>query len=101
MKKSFFLNQENSSPTLQLLDTIGIISDSLKECLGIEKQVDDILWKLGFTNYFKGSKYIKDAILLAYDNSNLLLDMNSLVQKLQKKITLIMLVLFEQIWTGH
>ena len=67
------------------LDTINIISNSLKECLGIEKQVDDILWKLGFTNYFKGSKYIKDAILLAYDNSKLLLDMNSLVQKVAEK----------------
>lgn len=68
-----------------MLDTISIVSNSLKECLGIEKQVDDILWKLGFTNYFKGSKYIKDAILLAYDNSKLLLDMNSLVQKVAEK----------------
>ena len=72
-EKSFSLIRNNST-NLQLLDTINIISNSLKECLGIEKQVDDILWKLGFTNYFKGSKYIKDAILLAYDNSKLLLE---------------------------
>lgn len=75
-EKGFSFIRKNST-NLQLLDTISIVSNSLKECLGIEKQVDDILWKLGFTNYFKGSKYIKDAILLAYDNSKLLLDMNA------------------------
>ncbi|CDE54541.1 sporulation transcriptional activator Spo0A [Clostridium sp. CAG:269] len=83
-EKGFSFIRKNST-NLQLLDTISIVSNSLKKCLGIEKQVDDILWKLGFTNYFKGSKYIKDAILLAYDNSKLLLDMNSLVQKVAEK----------------
>lgn len=70
---------------LQLLDIINIVSDAIKNTFEIEKQIDDILWKLGFTSYFKGSIYIKDAILLAYDNSELLLDTNKLVEKVAEK----------------
>jgi hypothetical protein len=68
-----------------LLDAISIIVDSLKDTLEIEKTIDDILWKLGFTPHFKGTDYLKDAILLAYYNDDLLEDMNILVEKIAKK----------------
>jgi hypothetical protein len=70
---------------LSLLDAINIIVDSLKDTLEIEKTIDDILWKLGFTPHFKGTAYIKDTILLAYTDTNLLEDMNVLVEKVAEK----------------
>ena len=68
-----------------LLDAINLVADSLKDTLEIEKKIDDIFWKIGLTTYFKGANYLKDAILLAYYDKNLLQDMNSLVIKVSEK----------------
>ena len=51
----------------------------------IEKNIDDILWKLGFTSYFKGSIYIKDAILMTYNDRQLLQDFNILIKNVSVK----------------
>ena len=51
----------------------------------LEKTIDNILWKLGFTSYFKGTIYLKDAILLAYNDHNLLKDSNLLIKKVAEK----------------
>lgn len=67
------------------LDIIEIIADSIKDTLEIEKRLDSILWKLGFTSYFKGTIYLKDAILLTYYNTEFLQDMNFLVNKVAEK----------------
>ena len=37
------------------------------------------------TSYFKGTIYLKDAILLAYSDKNLLLDMNDLMIKVAEQ----------------
>ena len=64
-----FLKKKNTD--FSLLDVINVISDSLKNTIELERITDDILWKLGFTSYFKGSIYLKDAILLAFNDHNL------------------------------
>ena len=51
----------------------------------LEKNLDDILWKLGFTSYFKGTIYLKDAILFVYEDKSLLYDMGKLINKVSKK----------------
>lgn len=76
----FFENQNTS-----ILDIVNVVSNSLKDCMNLEKSVDDILWRLGFTYYFKGTIYLKNAILLAYNDKNLLLDTKSLVKKVAEK----------------
>lgn len=76
----FFENQNTS-----ILDIVNVVSNSLKDCMNLEKSVDDILWQLGFTYYFKGTIYLKNAILLAYNDKNLLLDTKSLVKKVAEK----------------
>lgn len=68
-----------------LLDVISLVSDSLKDTLEIEKNVDNILWKMGFNTYLKGTTYLKDAILLAYANKKLLLDIQALIKKVAEK----------------
>lgn len=68
-----------------LLDVIGIISDSLKNTIELERTTDDILWKLGFTSYFKGTTYLKDAILLAYNDRDLLKNSSLLIKKVSEK----------------
>ena len=78
---SFFKKKED----LSLIDVMNIITESLKDTLEIEKTLDSILWKLGFTSYFKGTIYLKEAILLAYNDNKLLLDMNLLIEKIAKK----------------
>ena len=70
---------------LSLLDTITLVSNALKESLEIEKNIDTILWRIGLPTYFKGTKYLKDAILLAYSNTELLFDSQSLVKKVAEK----------------
>lgn len=75
-----FENQNTS-----ILDIVNVVSNSLKDCMNLEKSVDDILWQLGFTYYFKGTIYLKNAILLAYNDKNLLFDTKSLVQKVAEK----------------
>ena len=83
-KNKFFHNKKQTN--LSLFDTIiSIIVDSLKDTSELEKQIDSILWKLGFNSYFKGTIYIKDCILLAYSNNDLLHDMSKLVLKVSEK----------------
>lgn len=68
-----------------LLDAVNLIADTLKDTLEIEKNIDDIFWKIGLTSYFKGTVYLRDAILLAYSNKCLLLDTNELIIKVAEK----------------
>lgn len=68
-----------------LLDVVNVVSDSLKSTMELEKTVDNILWELGFTSYFKGTVYLKNAILLAYNDHNLLKDSNLLIRKVAEK----------------
>ena len=69
----------------KIFDIVKLVSDSLNDCLQIEKTIDDILWQLGFTYYFKGTIYLRDAILFAYNEQKLLLDTKALVKKVAKK----------------
>ena len=57
----------------------------MKDTLEIEKKINTILWKLGFATYFKGTIYLKDAILLAYNDNELLQDVNVLIEKVSEK----------------
>jgi len=72
-------------PNRPILDIVNLINNSLEETFEIEKNIDDIFWKIGLTSYFKGTIYLKNAILLAYSDKNLLLDMNELVAKVSEK----------------
>lgn len=81
-KHNWFFKKRND---FSFLEAINIVSDTLKDTLEIEKNIDTILWRLGFTSYFKGTIYLKEAILLAYYNNNLLYDMNLLVDEVAKK----------------
>lgn len=78
-----FLKKKNTD--FSLLDVINVISDSLKNTIELERITDDILWKFGFTSYFKGSIYLKDAILLAFNDHNLLKDSSLLIKKVSEK----------------
>lgn len=78
----FFRKKHTNS---SLFNAVNIIMDSLKDTLEIEKKIDTVLWKLGFTSYFKGTIYLKDAILLAYNDNELLQDMSKLVIKVSEK----------------
>lgn len=53
----------------------------MKETLNLEKIIDNIFEQLGFADYFKSPKYIKDAILFTYYDKFLLLNANLLVLK--------------------
>lgn len=77
----FFKNQK----TTTLFDVVELISNSLKDSLELEKKLDDLLWELGFTSYFKGTMYLKDAILFVYEDKSLLYDMGKLINKVSKK----------------
>lgn len=88
------ISQEKSSPHLlfrkettnsSTLDIINIVVNSIKDVIEIEKSINDVLWRLGFTSYFKGTIYLKDAILIAYSDNKLLQDMNTLVKKVAEK----------------
>lgn len=79
---SFFRKKHSD---FSLLDIITLVSDSLKETLEIEKDIDTILWRIGITSYFKGSTYLKDAISFAYTDRKLLLDAQALVKKVAEK----------------
>lgn len=61
-----------TSKTTTLLDVVDLVSNSLKDTLELEKKLDDILWKLGFTSYFKGTIYLKDAILFKISTASLI-----------------------------
>lgn len=79
----FFLKKEHND--FSVLDAINLITSSVRNETEVQKSIDDILWKLGFASYFKGTIYLKDAILLAYNDNELLQDMNSLVKKVAEK----------------
>lgn len=80
--RQFFKRKQFDIP---LFDVISLISDSLKDTLELEKNIDDMLWKIGFNFYLKGTTYLKDAILLAYSDRKLLLDTQALVKKVAEK----------------
>ena len=85
-----YINQEHhyffkKTKTTTLFDVVDLVSNSLKDSLELEKNLDDILWKLGFTTYFKGTIYLKDAILFVYEDRALLYDMGKLMNKISKK----------------
>ena len=82
-KTHLFFRKEQSN--FSVLEVINIISNTMKDTLEIEKKIDTILWKLGFATYFKGTIYLKDAILLAYNDNNLLQDVNVLIEKVSEK----------------
>lgn len=82
-KHHYLFWQKNTN--FSLFDAVNLVVDSLKDTLEIEKTIDNIFWKLGFTSYFKGTIYLKDAILLAYNDNKLLQDMNILVKKIAEK----------------
>ena len=69
-----------------LFDIVKLVSRSLNDCLEIEKSVDDILIRLGLTYYFKGTIYLRDTILLSYNEQKLLFDTKALVKKVAKNI---------------
>lgn len=76
-----FSKNENNS----ILEIVNVVSNSFKNCVNLEKSVNDILWQLGFTDYLKGTIYLKEAILLAYNDKQLLLETKSLVKKVAEK----------------
>lgn len=80
---NLFLKKKHAN--FSTLDAINIVANSIRNTNEIEKNIDDILWKLGFASYFKGTIYLKDAILLAYIDNELLLDMNTLVKKVAER----------------
>lgn len=82
-KSHLFFRKEQSN--FSVLEVINIISDTMKDTLEIEKKIDTTLWKLGFATYFKGTIYLKDAILLAYNDNELLQDVNVLIEKVSEK----------------
>ena len=81
--QTFF--KKNNSTIISILDIINIVSEAMKETFELEKEVDNILWGLGFTSYFKGATYLKDAILMVYNDKELLKDVNFLVEKIAEK----------------
>ena len=83
-KRHFFLFKRKAT-YFSLFDTINLVSESLKDTMEIEKNIDTILWKLGFTSYFKGTIYLKDAILLAFNDKRLLTDAKTLIKKVAEK----------------
>lgn len=77
----YFFKPNNTS----IFDIVKIVSDSLKDTLQLGKSIDDLLWQLGFSTYFKGCIYLKEAIKLAFIDRKLLLDTKKLVNEVAKK----------------
>ena len=75
---------KKKSINFPIWDIVGLVSDSLKESLEIERNIDTILWRMGFTSC-KAKGYLKDAILLAYTDKTLLLDTQNLIKKVAEK----------------
>ncbi|MCI8587251.1 MAG: hypothetical protein HFJ49_01400 [Clostridia bacterium] len=82
-KHYHFLNNGNVNGSL--FNILTLISDSLEDFIELEKIVDSILYRLNFTMHFKGVKYLKDAILLAYKEKSLLYDTQSLIKEVATK----------------
>ena len=79
--KSFFTKKSNFS----LFDIVETFVNTINDTLEIEHKIDSILWQLGFTFYFKGTIYLKDAILLAFNDKELLRNMSTLIKKVTEK----------------
>lgn len=86
------INHEKNSNILtqkycnsQILDILNLVSDSLNQTLEIEKDISTVLWKMGLTSCFKGTTYLKDAVLLAYTDKKLLSKIQILVKKVAQK----------------
>ena len=75
----------NRNINFSVFDIISLIANSIKDTLQIEEKIDDILWKLGFVSSFKGTMYLKDAILFAYYDETILQDMDIFVKKISEK----------------
>lgn len=60
----------------ELLSTIKEIGSTTKELT--KKEIKDLIYRLNFNMYSKGSRYIVDAIKLAYDDINLLSNVTEL-----------------------
>ncbi len=84
-QKKHHLFFKKKQPNYSVFDIINIIENSLNGTLEIEKNIDSILNKLGFTSYLKGTIYLRDAIMLAYNDNNLIQDMNLLVEKVSER----------------
>lgn len=69
-------------PDFSFLDAIYLIADTLKDTLEIERNIDNIFWKIGLTSYFKGTIYLKEAVLLSFSDKSLLYDINELMLKI-------------------
>ncbi len=82
-KSHFFTRKDETN--FSVLQFINTISETVRDTMEIEKTIDSILWKLGFATYFKGTIYLKTAILLAYSDNKLLQDMNILVKKVTER----------------
>lgn len=81
--QGFFKKHNNTINSI--FDIISIVSQAMKETFELEKEVDNVLWRLGFTSYYKGSMYLKDSILMVYNNKDLLQDVNLLINKVTEK----------------
>lgn len=68
-----------------LFDILDIISNAIKETFDLEKEIDNILWGLGFTSYYKGTIYLKDSIFMVFNNKELLQDVNFLIENVAEK----------------
>lgn len=66
-----------------LLDLIKILEDFNDNTL--ESIIYDMLWRLRFNLYSKGTIYLTDAIILAYYNNSLLYDTNELIRQVAQK----------------
>lgn len=66
----------------EILTSISKISD---ESINLEKNIDNIFWRMGFCNYLKGTNYLKDAVIFAYLDRNLLFDIQTIIKKVANK----------------
>ena len=53
--------------------------------VSLENAIHDMLWKLHFNLYSKGTIYLKEAIIVAYYNRQLLLDTKKLINEIAQK----------------
>lgn len=82
-KHHFFFKKKTN--LFSLLDIVNLVTESMNQTLEVERNIDSILWQIGFTTTLKGYKYIKDAISFAYIDNKLLLDTKTLVKKVAEK----------------
>lgn len=68
----------------KLLDDIIKIKKSSDD-INAEKDIIDLLWHLKFNIYTKATSYLKDAIILAYNDEYYLYNTDELMQEVSKK----------------